>query len=110
LPQGERESIAIESIQGIQVTRKQIGDYKQAGIFFFLLGLLSLWFLIGFVFIVLGIAAMWSKIYIYRLTVRVNGNEILLLEHKSKGRTKSLAQTIRGLLTAKGLKTSNGLT
>jgi hypothetical protein len=102
-PLGERESVAIGEIQELRLHRVKVGDYTAGGIGFLLLGILSVWFMIGFLFIALGIAGLMTKIYTYRLVARVRGEEILLLQGKGKGQLKSLLQTIHGLITSKKL-------
>lgn len=57
MPRGEREAIPISSISSIEISRKVTGDYKAGAILFFILGILSIWFLVGFIFIALGLAA-----------------------------------------------------
>ncbi len=53
----EIEAIAISTIKKAYVKAQVIGDFKNVAIMFFVLGILSIWFLIGFVFIALGIGA-----------------------------------------------------
>lgn len=95
---GEREVIRIDSISQIEVSRIIAGDYKAGAILFFILGILSIWFLVGFVFLALGIAAWNTKIYLYSLTVTTNGTKIYLFEKwKSHSYLKGIARTLQGL-------------
>jgi TM2 domain-containing membrane protein YozV len=63
----EIEAIALNSIKKSSVKPEVIGDFKSGAILYFVLGVLSIWFLIGFLFIALGIAAWNTKIYKYIL-------------------------------------------
>lgn len=101
LPNGEREAIAISTIHRIDVHRVQVGDHNRAAAGFLVLGVLSVWFMIGFLFLALGVAALFIKVYLYRLTVWVGRQEVLLLEDKRRSKLMSLARTIRGLITSR---------
>jgi hypothetical protein len=101
LPTGEREVIPIDSIQSIVVTRRKVGDHTTAGIVFLLLGILSIWFVIGFLFIAWGIAGLLTKIYSYHLILTVGGEDVEIRSGKRKGPLKSLARTIHGLVTSR---------
>lgn len=79
------------------MTRVKTGDYKSAAVFFFLLGILSVWFMIGFLFLAWGVAAWNMHIYQYNLYVTCRGESILILSDKRKGRVKDVARTIHGV-------------
>lgn len=96
----DRETIPINTISEIRITRSVVGDHKKAATFFFLLGILSFWFLIGFLFLAFGVAAYFTKIYSYQLTIFSGGTGWIIKEGGKKGTIKSMAQTIRGLATS----------
>lgn len=101
LPHGERETVPISSISEIQVSRKKVGDYRQGAALFFLLGILSIWFSVGFVFIVLGIAAWNTNIYQYNLSIVSRGETLIIATSKRKGPLKDIARTIHGVSLSK---------
>lgn len=103
LPKGEREIISIASISGITVTRNRVGNYKNAGILFFIVGVFTIAFGIGWLFLAWGIGAMLTNVYEYNLKVIVDGRPVLLLTGKGGYRLKSLAKTIHGLSLSKSL-------
>lgn len=104
-PHGERETIQINSISEIIASRTETGDYKAGAVLFFIIGIATVWFVIGFLFLVLGIAAWNTRIYSYHLKIRVGENIMEILSSKSRGHVKSIASTIRGLAFSQKIHT-----
>lgn len=101
LPNGERESIQLNTISDIQVTRKQEGDYKSGAVLFFVIGVVTVVFGIGIIFLILGIAAWHTNIYSYRLLIVTRGEYVEVLAGRKRGQLKSLARTIHGAAFSK---------
>jgi len=94
------ESIRINQITRIAVKEKEVGNFKDLSVVFFVLGILSFWFFIGFIFLAWGVVAMFKKINTYTLVVVVKGQEVVLLTHSGKTHVKDIARTIWGLITS----------
>lgn len=97
LPGRDPETISIGRISEVRVTRILIGDYKAGAILFFVIGILTVVWVIGWFFLVMAVAAWNTSIYAYSLVAVVDGKGMILLSNKSKSRMKSLANTISGL-------------
>jgi len=63
LTDSESEAIPITAIQKVELRKEVVGNYRAGAILFFVLGILSIWFMIGFLFLAWGIAAWNKKIY-----------------------------------------------
>ncbi len=103
MPLGETEYIPFDAIRKIEVSRELIGDYKRGGIAFLMLGLLSIWFMVGFVFLALGVVGLMVKKYRYRLMVSAYSGTYCIMERERKGPVVSMCRTIEGVLTARKL-------
>lgn len=101
MPLGDTEFIPFDAIRKIEVTRQKVGDYKRAAVAFLLLGILSIWFMIGFLFIAWGIAALFVNRYTYRLEVTALSGMYVIMKRSRKGPVVSLCRTIEGLLTSR---------
>lgn len=104
LPRGDREAIMLSDIEEISAVRRKTGDYKSGAVLFFILGVLSIWFFVGFIFIALGIAAWNKNIYSYHLSIKLRGASVELLSGKSRWRVMSLARTLQGVSGAPRLR------
>jgi hypothetical protein len=106
MPHGETEFIPMDALRGVEVIREKVGDYKQGAIGFLILGILSAWFMIGFLFLALGIAGLLVNRYNYRLEVTALSGRYLLMERPRKGPVMSLCRTIQGLILSRKVGTS----
>lgn len=104
MPTGETEFIPLDVLVSVTVTREQTGDYLQAAAGFFLLSILSIWFLIGWLFMAWGVAALFTKKYCYRLVITTCSGSYVIMERRSKGPVISLCRTIEGLITSRRLR------
>lgn len=102
LPGGDSEAILLSDIEKVSTARRKIGDYKAGAVLFFILGILSFWYFVGFIFIALGIAAWNTNIYSYHLSIKLHRVSVELLS--SKRRVGSLARTLRGACVAPRLR------
>lgn len=105
LPSGEHEAIPINAVTEVTVSRTLTGDYKSGAVLFFILGVLSIWFFVGFIFIALGLAAWNTNTYSYDLYILAHGERIHLATAKKKGGLKDIARTINGLSLSKKILT-----
>lgn len=100
MPEGDTEFIPLDALRGVEVTREKVGDYTRGAVGFLLLGILAIWFWIGWLFIAWGITALVVKRYRYRLVVTALSGPYVLMERSRKGPVMSLCRTIQGLLTS----------
>lgn len=101
MPLGETEFIPWDAVRSVDVRRELVQDYTRAGIVFLILGILSVWFMIGFLFIAWGIAGLIVKKYRYTLVVKSLSGTYVLMERKRKGPVMSLCRTIQGVITSR---------
>ena len=97
------EAIPINTVTKAFVKSEINGSYRPGAILFFLLGILSIWFLIGFLFIAMGIAAWFTNTYKHSLMIERADATWYVLEGKKKSYLSSLATTINGLVFTKSL-------
>jgi hypothetical protein len=102
-----REVIPMDTITGAQVGQEVTKDYKQGAVLFFLLGILTVWFAIGFLFIALGIGAWNYKEYRYTLYLVSRGDVLPVKVSTSKRKLKSLANTIIGIVWTKSVQSND---
>lgn len=101
MPNGETEFIPLDALRKVEVIREKVGDHNRAGILFLLLGVMAVWFWIGWLFIAWGIAALVTKRYRYRLIITALSGPYVIMERKRKGPVMSLCYTIEGLITSR---------
>ena len=107
MPNGETEFIPLDALRKVEVTREKVGDHTRAAVGFLMLGILSFWFWIGWLFIAWGIAALVVKKYRYRVVITALSGPYVIMEGTRKGPVMSLCRTIEGLITARRLMTAS---
>lgn len=91
------ETIPINQVSEITMTSRVVKDYRAGAILLLIIGIFTISFGIGFLFIALGIGAWYSKVYQYSLYVTVKEKRIWLLNHRRSGPLKSIVRTLHGL-------------
>ena len=93
------ETISINQISTIEVVQKEKNNYRKATPLFIIVGLLTVTFGIGFLFLAWGIASWFYKEYTY--TLQIDSIPGVFEIPGKKARLKSLAHTIHGLAFSK---------
>lgn len=99
----DKEAVAISRLSNPRITKEQTGNYQAASILFVIVGIFTVAFMIGWLFIAWGIAAWFSKIYTYHLLVDIDEVGVTLLTSKSRGRLARISRALASELIKKEL-------